>query len=167
MAVGLLLEGKADINEDQNELLTIIKEDSDKLDNLVGELLDLSKMKSGKIEMEISDMDINDVISQVKRAFKIQLEERNIVLNIDTNGILRKVKGDMNKISWVIANLIGNALRYTKNDGTGIIEIKAKEVKYLAKAGVKSIMIGAIVTGKEEDTIYRATKEFKKAIAEL
>ena len=128
MAVGLLIEGKADINEDQSELLTIIKEDSDKLDNLVGELLDLSKMKSGKIEMEISDMDINDVISQVKRAFKIQLEERNIVLNIDTNGILRKVKGDMNKISWVLANLIGNALRYTKTDGTGIIEIKAREV---------------------------------------
>ena len=47
------------------------------------------------------------------------------------------------------------------------LAIKAKEVKYLAKAGVKSIMIGAIVTGKEEDTIYRATKEFKKAIAEL
>lgn len=128
MAVGLLLEGKADINEDQRELLTIIKEDSDKLDNLVGELLDLSKMKSGKIEMEISDIDINDVISQVQRAFKIQLEERNIVLNIDTNGIVRKVKGDMNKISWVIANLIGNALRYTKTDGTGIIEIKAREV---------------------------------------
>lgn len=128
MAVGLLLEGKADINEDQSELLTIIKEDSDKLDNLVSELLDLSKMKSGKIEMEISDIDINDVISQVQRAFKIQLEERNIVLNIDTNGILRKVKGDMNKISWVIANLIGNALRYTKTDGTGIIEIKAREV---------------------------------------
>ena len=128
MAVGLLLDGKEDINEDQRELLTIIKEDSDKLDNLVGELLDLSKMKSGKIEMEISDIEINDVISQVQRAFKIQLEERNIVLNIDTNGILRKVKGDMNKISWVIANLIGNALRYTKTDGTGIIEIKAREV---------------------------------------
>lgn len=128
MAVGLLLEGKANINEDQSELLTIIKEDSDKLDNLVGELLDLSKMKSGKIEMEISDIDINDVISQVQRAFKIQIDERNIALNIDTNGIVRKVKGDMNKISWVIANLIGNALRYTKTDGTGIIEIKAREV---------------------------------------
>ena len=128
MAVGLLLEGKEDINDDQRELLTIIKEDSDKLDNLVGELLDLSKMKSGKIEMEISDIEINDVISQVQRAFKIQLEERNIVLNIDTNGVIRKVKGDMNKISWVIANLIGNALRYTKADGTGIIEIKAREV---------------------------------------
>ena len=128
MAVGLLLDRNVDINDDEMELLTIIKEDSDKLDNLVGELLDLSKIKSGKIEMDITDMDINEVICQVKKAFKIQIEEKNITLNIDTNGIVRKAKGDMNKISWVIANLLGNALRYTKIDGTGIIEIKAREV---------------------------------------
>ena len=128
MAVGLLLDKNVDMNDDEIELLTIIKEDSDKLDNLVGELLDLSKMKSGKIEMDIRDIDINDVISQIKRAFKIQIEEKNVKLSIDTNGIVRKVKGDINKISWVVANLIGNALRYIKTDGTGIIEIKAREV---------------------------------------
>ena len=128
MAVGLLLDKNVDINDDEIELLTIIKEDSDKLDNLVGELLDLSKMKSGKIEMDISEIDINDVISQIKRAFKIQIEEKNVKLSIDTNGIVRKVKGDINKISWVIANLIGNALRYIKTDNTGIIEIKTREV---------------------------------------
>jgi len=128
MAVGLLLDKNVDINDDEMELLTIIKEESDKLDNLVGELLDLSKMKSGKIEMEIIDIDIDEVISEVKRAFKIQLEEKNITLSIDTNGVRKRVKGDMNKISWVIVNLLGNALRYTKTDGTGIIEIKAREV---------------------------------------
>jgi len=128
MAVGLLLDRNTDINDDEIELLTIIKEDSDKLDNLVSELLDLSKMKSGKIEMEIRDIDINEFISQIKRAFKIQIEEKNVTLSIDTNGIVRKVKGDINKISWVIANLLGNALRYIKTDGTGIIEIKAREV---------------------------------------
>ena len=128
MAVGLLLDRNTYINDDEIELLTIIKEDSDKLDNLVSELLDLSKMKSGKIEMEIRDIDINEVIHQIKRAFKIQIEEKNVTLSIDTNGIVRKVKGDINKISWVIANLLGNALRYIKTDGTGTIEIKAREV---------------------------------------
>ena len=63
-----------------------------------------------------------------KRAFKIQLEEKKVALNIDSNRIGRKVKGDRNKISWIIANLLGNALRYTKSDGTGIIEIKVREV---------------------------------------
>ena len=42
----------------------------------------------------------------------------------------------MNKISWVIANLLGNALRYTKTDGTGIIEIKAREVNNIMLVSV-------------------------------
>lgn len=128
MAVELLLKDSYDGEQDERELLTIVKEDSDKLDSLVCELLDLSRIESGKIEMDIEDIDINDVIYQVKRAFKMQIEENNISLNIDTNGIARKVKADMNKMSWVIANLVGNAIRYIKDDGSGIIEIKAKEV---------------------------------------
>jgi len=128
MATGLLLDGKYHINEDVMELLTIIKEDGNKLNSLVGELLDLSKMQSGKIELDIEDIDINEAIYQVKRAFKIQLEERNIGLNINISSIVRRAQGDMNKISWVMANLVGNALRYTKSDGTGIIDIKVREV---------------------------------------
>ena len=66
----------SDINEDGKELLTIIKEDSNKLNSLVGELLDLSKMKSGKIELDIKDIDINDVICQVKGHLKFNLKRR-------------------------------------------------------------------------------------------
>ncbi|SFC64222.1 HAMP domain-containing sensor histidine kinase [Clostridium uliginosum] len=128
MAVGLLLEENNEGRESQTELLTIIKEDSERLDNLVSELLDLSKMEAGKIEMDIKDVDIKDVINQVKRTFKIQLQEKNITLNINTKTITRKARVDINKISWVVVNLVGNALRYTKIDGTGVIEIKAKEV---------------------------------------
>ncbi|GAA0078811.1 hypothetical protein UT300005_31900 [Clostridium sp. CTA-5] len=125
MAVDLLIDEK---NESQMELLTIIKEEAERLDKLVGELLDLSKMEAGKIEMDIRDIDIKDIINQTKRTFKIQLEEKNITLNIDSDKITRKVKADINKMLWVMVNLVGNALRYTKTDGTGAINIKAKEV---------------------------------------
>lgn len=128
MAVELLLEENFDGKEGETELLTIIREDSERLNQLVGELLDLSKMESGKIEMDIQEIDINNVIKQVNKAFKIQLEEKNINLYIDTQGIERKVRADVNKISWVMVNLVGNALRYTKKDGTGVIDIKARQV---------------------------------------
>lgn len=128
MAVELILEENFDGKEGEIELLTIIREDSERLNQLVGELLDLSKMESGKIEMDMQEIDINDVIKQVNRAFKIQLEEKNINLNIDTQGVERKVRADVNKISWVMVNLVGNALRYTNEDGTGVIDIKARQV---------------------------------------
>ncbi|MBU3134124.1 cell wall metabolism sensor histidine kinase WalK [Clostridium gasigenes] len=128
MAIGLLLENSFDNKEEENELLTIIKDDSERLNNLVGELLDISKMESGKIEMEIQEVDINEVIKPVNNAFKMQLEEKKVGLSIDTNGISRKIKVDINKISWVLINLVSNALRYIASDGTGKIVIRANEV---------------------------------------
>lgn len=128
MAIGLLLEKSFDDEEEENELLTIIKDDSERLNSLVGELLDLSKMESGKIEMEIREVNINDIINPVNNIFKMQLEEKRVNLTIDINGISRKVKVDTNKISWVIVNLVSNALRYITDDGSGEIKITAKEV---------------------------------------
>lgn len=128
MAIGLLLENSFNSKEDENELFTIIKDDSERLNNLVSELLDISKMESGKIEMEFKEMDINDVLKPINNIFKIQLEEKNVRLIIDTTGVYKKVKVDINKISWVLINLVGNAIRYISTDGSGVIEIMAKEV---------------------------------------
>lgn len=128
MAIGLLLEKSFDDEEEENELLTIIRDDSERLNSLVGELLDLSKMESGKIEMEIREVNIKDIINPVNNIFKMQLEEKKVNLTIDINGISRKVKVDTNKISWVIVNLVSNALRYITDDGSGEIKITAKEV---------------------------------------
>lgn len=128
MAIGLLLESSFNSKEDENELFNIIKDDSERLNNLVSELLDISKMESGKMEMEIQEMDINDVLKSINNIFKIQLEERNVNLSIDTMGVYKKVKVDINKISWVLVNLVGNALRYISSDGSGTIEIRAQEV---------------------------------------
>lgn len=128
MAIGMLLENDANRGEYENELLTIIKDDSERLNNLVNELLDISKMESGKIEMEIQEFDINEVIKPIKNVFKIQLEEKKVKFNIDTMGVCRKIKVDINKISWVIINIVTNALRYINDDGSGTIEIRAREV---------------------------------------
>lgn len=128
MAIGLLLEKSFNDEEEENELLTIIRDDSERLNNLVSELLDISKMESGKIEMEIREINVNEVIIPVKNIFRMQLEEKKVNLSIDTSGISKRVKVDINKISWVLVNLVSNALRYIVNDGNGVIKISAKQV---------------------------------------
>lgn len=128
MAVGLLLEETFENKDDEKELFTIIKDDSEKLNSLVSDLLDLTKMESGKIEMDIQEVNIEEVIMPVKRAFKMQLAEKNVDFNVGINGVARLLKVDINKISWVLANLVSNALRYIACDGSGKIEIRAREV---------------------------------------
>lgn len=128
MGVGLLLDeipGK--INEEQRELVEAIQEDSERLKNLVSDLLDLSRIESGKIQMDIMPQSVKNMVDSAVKPFKIQAEEKKVSINIDVRENLAKVKADYNKISWVLTNLIGNALRYVPRDGTGKIEIKAKQ----------------------------------------
>ncbi|WP_129595899.1 sensor histidine kinase [Anaerophilus nitritogenes] len=128
MGVGLLLDQVVgEINDDQKELLEAVKEDGERLKNLVSDLLDLSRIESGKIQMDFDSYNIKDIIMHAADSFKIQAQNKNVNIVVDAREYLSKVKADFNKISWVLTNLIGNALRYVPRDGTGRIEIIAKE----------------------------------------
>ncbi|SCY02767.1 ATP-binding protein [Alkaliphilus peptidifermentans] len=128
MAAGLLLDKTSgEINENQAELLEAIIEDNERLKNLVSDLLDLSKFESGKVTMDIELQDINEMIEYAVKQFRQRAKDRNISLEIDVKENMPKVNADFNKISWVLTNLVGNALRYTPRDGSGKIVIKAKE----------------------------------------
>lgn len=128
MGVGLLLEeipGK--LTEKQQELIEAIKEDSERLNTLVGELLDLSKLESGKMQMDFQNHQIEAVFDYTIKIFKIQCEEieAEIIKNIPKQ--LSEVRIDISKMTWVISNLIGNAIRYLPKPG-GKIELSIKEI---------------------------------------
>ncbi|MGM0604030.1 MAG: ATP-binding protein [Bacillota bacterium] len=128
MNMGLSLvinEDTGELNEEQRELLEAAYEDVERLTELVNDLLDLSKIESGRIEMEFDKVDINDIIGKTLNPFYKQAEEKEIELkfNQEENNIF--AWADPSKISWVISNLVGNALRYADE---GEIEINS-EVK--------------------------------------
>ncbi|WP_297437763.1 cell wall metabolism sensor histidine kinase WalK [uncultured Clostridium sp.] len=124
MAINMLIE--SEYSEEKLELLNIAKEEELHLEKLVSELLDISKFESGKIEMEFEKVDIKKVLKGIKNTFKLQLEEKNIKLNIEILTEKIYIKADFNKISWVMINLIGNSIRYT--DIGGIIEVEIKDI---------------------------------------
>lgn len=128
MAVGLLLDKvPGDINKEQKELLDAIREDNERLKNLVSDLLDLSRLETGKIHMDIQPCDIKEIIKHAVKPLTMQAKEKNVDIKINAGDNLSMVKSDFNKITWVLTNLIGNALRYTPRDGTGEIKINAKQ----------------------------------------
>lgn len=128
MGVGLLLDGIAgEINGEQKELIEAIKEDGERLKNLVSDLLDLSRIESGKVQMNIQTHSIKNIVENSLRPFHIQAREKNIAIYMDVREQLSKVKADYDKISLVITNLVGNAMKFVPKNGTGKIEIKARE----------------------------------------
>jgi NtrC-family two-component system sensor histidine kinase KinB len=118
MSIDLLLEGAIKkLNEKEQQILSAAHEDLQRLKAFVNNLLDLSKIEAGKMEMEFSSIPINLLFEKVVNVFKTQAEEKAVVLTYNVPEELPNVKGDDNKITWVLTNLISNALRYSHQNG--------------------------------------------------
>jgi len=122
-------EDTGELNEEQKELLEAAYEDVERLTELVNDLLDLSKIESGKIEMEFDKVDVNNLIEKTLNPFYKQAEDKNteIIFNKSEENIF--AWADPNKVSWVISNLLGNALRYAEGGSIELdAEVKGKRV---------------------------------------
>ena len=115
MSIDLLTEtASAKLSENEQELLKTAQEDVERLRNLVNDLLDLSKIESGKLEMERTPADPQRLVEKAIDLLKIQSEDKHIKVTSKAASTLPTVEADVNKITWVMTNLIANALRYAK-----------------------------------------------------
>jgi two-component system sensor histidine kinase ChiS len=128
------------INEKQRFYMQGIKNSSDALLHIINDILDLSKMEAGKMEVENIDFSISVLIEQVKQLLQHKADEKEIELitNIDGN-IPDILIGDAARLNQVLINLAGNAIKFTEK-GSVTIEVKKG-------AGENSISFSIIDTG--------------------
>ncbi len=118
MAVHLLLEEKVGpLTEKQAELLIAAREDSDRLNHILEDLLDISRIESGRIKMNFSAIPASTIISESLEAFRIEARDRGIDFEVDALNDLPTVWADSSRIRHVFGNLISNAFRYTGPGG--------------------------------------------------
>jgi len=126
MSIDLLLESAPKkLNEKEQQLLSAAHEDLQRLKVLVDNLLDLSRIEAGKMEMEFSSNPVRPLMEKVVEFFKIQAEQRGIMLSLDVPEGLPNMKADVNKITWVLSNLISNALHFIPRGGNIRLTVEA------------------------------------------
>jgi PAS domain S-box-containing protein len=139
--VDLILDGDAgEINKTQCEFLTIVKQNTDRLVSLINDLLDISRIESGKVQMRKEPLAIDKIIRDVVTNFKTLLEEKAHELELELADNLPILIGDRDRISQVLTNLLGNAIKYTPNGGQ--IKIEAKIDNQFVKVSVSDTGIG-------------------------
>lgn len=109
-----------------------ITEESKKMMQLIDQLLDLSKIEAGKIEMNPETFSLREIINSVIRSFKIITESKGLYLKtkIDRN-IPDLLNGDQVRLRQVLNNIVSNAIKFTKIGGVSIsigIENRAKDI---------------------------------------
>lgn len=115
MSVRLLRERRGDVLDDRDrELLDAAAEDVDRLRDLVDNLLDLSKIESGRMYMERESVPVSLLCDKAIEALKAQAEDKNLSFDVHVSDDLPDVTADPNKVTWVLNNLLSNALRYSE-----------------------------------------------------
>ncbi|MBL4935970.1 MCP four helix bundle domain-containing protein [Clostridium sp. YIM B02515] len=107
-------EAAGGLSKKQQEIVETINEESEKLLNLVNNLLHLSKLESSKSIFNIEDCTIEAIVENSIKSFVSEAKERNISLQYNPIGSSIKVKVDFDKTLWVLNNLISNALKFTE-----------------------------------------------------
>lgn len=101
------------LNDEQKNLVNSIKDDSERLLSITGELLNMTQVESGNIQLNIMPANPKDILKYATKANKVQAGQKKVSFEIDCPDELPKVLADSEKTAWVLTNLISNAIRYS------------------------------------------------------
>lgn len=129
------------LNEEQKQLLEGIKEDSTRLLHITGELLNMSQMETGNIQLNIQPTDPEFIVRYAVDTAKLQAEQKKVLLQVDIEPDIPSVIADAEKTAWVLINFLTNAIRYSMEESEVIISLE-----------------------KESEGVFFSVKDFGKGI---
>jgi NtrC-family two-component system sensor histidine kinase KinB len=128
MGIHLLLEDTSSTpSERQREILQVCREDTARLDRLMRELLDLSKIEAGDVTPVRSAVRAAALVREAVEGLRLQVEARGIILEVDAAPDLPHVLVDRSQIERVIGNLVTNAARATASGGRVVVSAERRD----------------------------------------
>jgi signal transduction histidine kinase len=119
MSIHLLLEERVGtLNEKQSELLVAAREDSERLVSILDDLLDLNRIASGKTPLSPMPVSPQALVRDAVEPFLVEAKDKGVTIVNAVPDDLPEVAADSTKIQHVFANLLSNALRFTRAGGT-------------------------------------------------
>jgi PAS domain S-box-containing protein len=140
--------------KEEAELLTSMDRQINRLTSLVGDLLDITKIQSGKMQFNESPFDFNELILEVTAQMKVTSRRHSIDLELSKSRI---VYADRNRIGQVINNLLSNAIKYSPDKNKIVVRSSATETDVFLYVDDFGIGIAKDQLGKVFEQFYRVT----------
>lgn len=138
------------LNEDQEEIVESLEASGRTLLALVNDILDLSKIESGKIEIVKEPYDVTSMLQDLEKAFRTQAEKKKLALVFEGPSVPIAVRGDSLKVRQVLQNLISNAIKFTRE---GEVRVRWRKEGARMRFEVKDTGIG--IPDEALDRIFR------------
>ena len=125
MAVHLCAEESVGpLNDKQLDLMQAARQDTERLQQIVDDLLDLSRIQSGRMELHRRQVSAESLVREAVLPFAAAARDKNITLKTELFPGLGEIDVDTERMQLVLANLIGNAVRYTPAGGTVMVRAR-------------------------------------------
>lgn len=134
------------LTDKQREMAASIHTESNRLLNLVRELLDLAKLEAGTLELRRASVDAETLIESAILPVALRAEERGIAVDIAVAHGVPEIEVDPNKIAWAITNLLSNAIRYSKRGSA--VDVKASVIEGATSTAPREVWISVTDHGK-------------------
>ena len=122
MCIKLLQDNRVgSLNNEQQSILRTLNDETSRLSKLTGELLDLSQVETGNIKLEIRKTRANDIVNFALEAVKLHAERKNVKVDVQISENGLSIQADLDKTSWVLVNLLTNAIRFSPENGKVIL----------------------------------------------
>jgi len=154
----MLMEDAEDENEDFIPDLDKINNSGKHLLGLINDILDLSKVESGKMELFIEEFGLKKIVGEIESTIKPLVEKNNNVLKVDYNTKIENMTADVTKIRQILLNLLSNSSKFTK-DGT--ISITVDDSKFQDKS--IDFIISDTGIGMTPEQVDKVFKPFTQA----
>jgi signal transduction histidine kinase len=136
----LLEDAGPSTNEEQQEYLTIVKSNVDRLVALINDLLDISRIESGKIVLNLEPVDVAALVQSVATTMQPLVERKEQTLEVHTEPDLPPARADQDRVMQVLTNLVGNAHKYT--GAGGMIGVDATRQDDMVRIAVSDNGVG-------------------------
>ena len=144
-----------ELNEKQAEYLKDIYASGTHLLSLINDILDLSKIEAGRMELELTDFDLPQAIDNALILVRERAGRRGIALEHSVAERLGEIRGDERKIKQVLLNLLSNALKFTPESGR--VEVRARVVDGMAEISVTDTGVG--IAPEDQEAVF---EEFRQ-----
>jgi signal transduction histidine kinase len=144
-----------ELNEKQDEYLRDIHASGQHLLSLINDILDLSKIEAGRMELEATDFDLPSAIDNALILVRERASRRGITLGHSVDERLGQIRGDERKVKQVLLNLLSNALKFTAEGGR--IDVRARVHDEVAEIAVTDTGVG--IAPEDQEAVF---EEFRQ-----
>jgi len=116
-----------DVNTEQKQLIGNIEDDTRRLLQITGELLDMAQVETGKLNLNFGSTHPQNIVDYALKAIKFTADQKQVAIDVHYDEKLPEVRADLDKTTWVLINLLSNAVKYSHQKS--IINLNVKKLK--------------------------------------